>query len=491
MDMERVSSFSSPRRVVPFPYEQPPGYDDLNLIAHNHLPDDNRKEEEEDDQRWNQEDNWLPITESRKGNTLTAAFHLICSGIGFQTLMLPVAFISLGWFWGCLCLLAVFAWQLYTIWLLVHLHEPLPGTRHSRYVMLSILAFGPKLGKFCAIFPTMYLSGGTCVMFIITGGSIMELLHSLVCGDDFICNASRLPGSIWFLIFISLAILMSQLYPNLNSVAPRSLIGSIAAVVYFTILWTVSISKNKLDGVSHNPLMSASSEATRIRNVINALGIIAISFRGHNVVLEIQGTLPSCPQNPPQHRMRKAVIVSYFIIALCVFPVAIGGYWVYGNTMPANGILYAVSKFHGNSTMKPLMGAIYLIMLIHFISAFQIYAMPVFDNLERIYVSKKKKGCPRWVKATVRVIFGGLTYFISMAFPFLGSLGPFVGSLTLPLTLAYPCFMWISLKKPKPVVWCLNFGVGCLGIILSVLLVAVALWDLVDGGLEANFFKPR
>lgn len=116
----------------------------------------------------------------------------------------------------------------------------------------------------------------------------MELLHSLVCGDDFICNASRLPGSIWFLIFISLAILMSQLYPNLNSVAPRSLIGSIAAVVYFTILWTVSISKNKLDGVSHNPLMSASSEATRIRNVINALGIIAISFRGHNVVLEIQ-----------------------------------------------------------------------------------------------------------------------------------------------------------------------------------------------------------
>lgn len=98
MDMERVSSFSSPRRVVPFPYEQPPGYDDLNLIAHNHLPDDNRKEEEEDDQRWNQEDNWLPITESRKGNTLTAAFHLICSGIGFQTLMLPVAFISLGWY---------------------------------------------------------------------------------------------------------------------------------------------------------------------------------------------------------------------------------------------------------------------------------------------------------------------------------------------------------------------------------------------------------
>lgn len=42
-------------------------------------------------------DNWLPITESRNGNAYYAAFHTLCSGIGIQALILPVAFTILGW----------------------------------------------------------------------------------------------------------------------------------------------------------------------------------------------------------------------------------------------------------------------------------------------------------------------------------------------------------------------------------------------------------
>lgn len=45
----------------------------------------------------NPADAWLPITESRKGNTIKAAAHLLCSGIGIQLLSLPIAFVSLGW----------------------------------------------------------------------------------------------------------------------------------------------------------------------------------------------------------------------------------------------------------------------------------------------------------------------------------------------------------------------------------------------------------
>lgn len=40
---------------------------------------------------------WLPITESRKGNVYTATFHLFCSGLGLQVLLLPAAFAALGW----------------------------------------------------------------------------------------------------------------------------------------------------------------------------------------------------------------------------------------------------------------------------------------------------------------------------------------------------------------------------------------------------------
>ena len=39
----------------------------------------------------NPQEAWLPITESRTGNTYFATFHLICSGLGWQALSLPIA----------------------------------------------------------------------------------------------------------------------------------------------------------------------------------------------------------------------------------------------------------------------------------------------------------------------------------------------------------------------------------------------------------------
>ncbi|WVZ19984.1 hypothetical protein V8G54_007306 [Vigna mungo] len=44
------------------------------------------------------QDDWLPITQSRNGNAYYAAFHVLSSGIGFQALLLPFAFTTLGWY---------------------------------------------------------------------------------------------------------------------------------------------------------------------------------------------------------------------------------------------------------------------------------------------------------------------------------------------------------------------------------------------------------
>ncbi|KAL6998686.1 hypothetical protein U1Q18_047816 [Sarracenia purpurea var. burkii] len=87
-------------------------------------------------------DAWLPITRSRHGNSYTSTSHLLCSGIGLPALLLPAAFTVLGWIWGLVCLSLAFWWQLYTLWLLVHLHESIPGTRYSRYLHLAMAAFG-------------------------------------------------------------------------------------------------------------------------------------------------------------------------------------------------------------------------------------------------------------------------------------------------------------------------------------------------------------
>ncbi|KAK1415417.1 hypothetical protein QVD17_31198 [Tagetes erecta] len=460
--------------------------DDGEIISKGTPPNSNEERNEIN------EDSWLPITGSRRGNSWTATFHLVCSGIGIQTLSLPLAFLYLGWFWGIICLSVAFVWQLYTIGLLVSLHESVPGTRFSRYLHLSIAAFGPKLGKIFAIFPVMYLSGGTCVMFIITGGGTMKLLYQLLCDG---CSSKHpLTTTEWFLVFMCMAILVSLFCPNLHSVALMSFLGSIMAVGYCTMLWVVFVSKGKVDGVVYDPSEVVTTKSSQVRSIFYALGIIAVAFRGHNVVLEIQGTMPSTENRSSSKLMMKGVVVSYLIIAMCFFPLAIVGYWAFGNKFPTNGgVLTAISTTLNYHTSKPLLALIYIQVIISCIAAFQIYAMVVFDNLERVYSGRARRECPKLICLGIRMFFGGLTFFISVTFPFLPSLALIIGGIALHLTFGYPCLMWIAIKRPPMTSkrWWFNLGLGCFGIALSVLVVVCAIWNLVCRGLDANFFHPR
>ncbi|PRQ25081.1 putative amino acid transporter, transmembrane domain-containing protein [Rosa chinensis] len=429
-------------------------------------------------------DAWLPITESRNGNTFSVTFHLLCSGIGFQALLLPFAFVTLGWAWGIICLSLAFTWQLYTIWLLVQLHESESGIRYSRYIHLAVTAFGPKLGKLLGMFPVMYLSGGTCVQLIIIGGSTIKLFFNTV------CDAKSVTATECFLMFTCLAMAGAQ-FRNLNSMARVSFIGTITAIVYCTLIWALSIAKGRHDDISYDPPL-LESNVDRFGGILNALGIIFLAFRGHNVILEIQGTLPS--KHPTRKPMWRGVIISYAVIAMCLLPLAVCGFWAYGNKVPSSigEILIAAAQFGGHKTSKFVLGLICILVVVSCLSAFQIYGMVVFDNLELRYSSKKTKPCARWLRVAFRIFFGVFVFFIAMAFPFLISLAVLIGGLAFPLTYAHPCLMWIAIKKPKRkgVIWCINMGLGCLGLSLSVLLVVAASWNIAHNGLNANFFRP-
>jgi amino acid permease len=441
------------------------------------------------------QDQWLPITQSRKGNLFSSVSLLLSSQIGIQTLLLPLAFAALGWYWGIICTSLAFLWQLYTTSLLVHLHESTPGIRYSRFLHLSITAFGEKLGKILALFPVMYLSGGTSVILIITGGSTMKLFYRTICDQDSNCISKSPSGAQWYLVFACLAILITLFRPNLNSLAGISLIGALTAVGFCTFVWAISIKNGRPDGVSYDPSRINRSEISRVREVLNALGIIALAFRGHNVVLEIQGTLPSNEKQSSNKMMWKGVLVSCPIIAACIFPVAIAGYWTYGNFISTTdgNLLVALSRVHGEKIPKSIMASIYILVIINCVTTFQIYAMVVFDNLEMRYTSSKNQACPKWVRSGIRILFGGFVYFVSVAIPFLGSLSIFIGGLALPLTFSYPCFMWIAMRKRSgnTKVRGVNVVLGCLGVVLSVAIVGGGLWDLVTNGINANFFNPH
>lgn len=78
-------------------------------------------------------------------------------------------------------------------------------------------------------------------------------------------------------------------------------------------------------------------------NFFNAMGDIAFAYAGHNVVLEIQATIPSTPEKPSKRPMWKGVIFAYIVVALCYFPVAFLGYYMFGNSVEDN-ILITLEK---------------------------------------------------------------------------------------------------------------------------------------------------
>ncbi|XP_031276063.1 lysine histidine transporter-like 8 [Pistacia vera] len=459
---------SSIPRFIPGPLSSPERYA-LGLINHRF------------------QDGLLPISESRNGNKYYAAFHTLCSGIGVQALLLPVAFTTLGPTWGVISLCVAFLWQLFTICLLLQLHETSDTRiRYSRYIQVFNVAFDNKVGKMVVWLSIMFLSGSTCLALIVIGGSTLtHFMHS-------ICNIQALSTVELYLIFTCAVVIVSQL-PNLNSLAYVSFVGAITAVGYCSFIWVVSVATGPIALVSYEPVR-AGSQIEQMVSVVNALGNIAFAFRGHNLILEIQATMPSDEKYFSQVPMWKGVVTAYSIILFCIFPVAIGGYWAYGNKIAnVEGMLCALYKFHSHDVSQFMLGLISVFIVINALTSFPIYAMPTFDNMESNYTSRTERPCPWWLRVSFRALFGFGCFVTAVAMPISGGIVCLAGSMTLPVTLSYPCFMWLKIKKPRKytTLWWLNWGLGLLGMGFSCLLVASGIHLVIHTGIQANFFKPR
>ncbi|XP_052187166.1 lysine histidine transporter 1 isoform X2 [Diospyros lotus] len=365
---------------------------------------------------------WLPITSSRKGKWWFSAFHNVTAMVGAGVLSLPYAMSGLGWGPGITIFVMSWIITLYTLWQMVEMHEMVPGKRFDRYHELGQHAFGEKLGLYIVVPQQLIVEVGTCIVYMVTGGKSLKKIHESLCSD---CKPIR--TTYWIMVFASVNFFLSHL-PSLDSISCVSFFAALMSLGYSIIIWGASLKRGVQDNVDYSP--RGKTTADSVFNFFNSLGDVAFAYAGHNVVLEIQATITSTPERPSKGPMWKGVVVAYIIVAICYFPVAMIGFYVFGNTVDDN-ILITLEK------PTWLISAANFFVIVHVVGGYQIYSMPVFDMIET-YLVKEKKFLPSAVlRIVVRTSYVIATMFIGMTFPFFGGLLGFFGGFALAPTSYY------------------------------------------------------
>ncbi|CAK8567202.1 unnamed protein product [Lathyrus sativus] len=422
-------------------------------------------------------DDWLPVTASRKAKWWYSTFHNLTAMVGAGVLSLPYAMSNMGWGPGVTILILSWVITLYTLWQMVEMHEMIPGKRLDRYHELGQEAFGEKLGLWIVVPQQVIVEVGTCIVYMVTGGKSLKKVHDTLCPD---CRDIKI--SYWIIIFASINFVIAQC-PNFNSLSIISMSAATMSLTYSTIAWATSVKNGVVPNVDYEPRSTAIVD--KVFNFLSALGDVAFAYAGHNVVLEIQATMPSTHEVPSKKPMWKGVIWAYLGVAFCYFPVAIIGYYMFGNSVDDN-ILITLEK------PAWLIAAANLFVVIHVIGGYQVFAMPVFDMIETVMVKKLQFAPTFALRFLVRSIYVALTMFIGICIPFFGSLLGFLGGFAFaPTTYFLPCIIWLKLKKPKKfgLSWTINVICIVIGVLLMILSSIGAMRNIIVQSEHYKFFS--
>ncbi|KAK7306229.1 hypothetical protein VNO77_44155 [Canavalia gladiata] len=422
-------------------------------------------------------DDWLPITASRKAKWWYSAYHNLTAMVGAGVLSLPFAMSNMGWGPGATVLVLSWIITLYTLWQMVEMHETESGKRFDRYHELGQHAFGEKLGLWIVVPQQVVVEAGTCIVYMVTGGKSLKKVHDTICPD---CR--EIKTSYWIMIFASVNLVLAQC-PDFNSISVISFSAAAMSLTYSTIAWCASIKKGVAPDVDYGS--RSTSTADTVFNFFSSLGDVAFAYAGHNVVLEIQATMPSTPENPSKKPMWKGVILAYIGVAFCYFPVALIGYYMFGNSVDDN-ILITLER------PAWLIAAANLFVFVHVIGGYQVFAMPVFDMIETCLVMRLKFQPSRVLRLTSRSIYVALTMLIAMCIPFFGSLLGFLGGFAFaPTTYFLPCIIWLKLKKPEKYSfsWIINWLCIFIGVVLMILAPIGALRNIILSAKNYTFFS--
>ncbi|KAJ8436924.1 hypothetical protein Cgig2_017349 [Carnegiea gigantea] len=305
--------------------------------------------------------------------------------VGSGILAVPWSMAQLGWILGpaTLVVFAIITYHAATLLIdCYRVGDPNRGRRNYTYMDAVRSFLGERKEFWCGLFQYSILCGTMVGYTITTAASIVAVIRSICFhekGRGADCNTS---GTLYMILYGGMQIILSQ-FPNLEKVALLSATAAITSVGYCLTALGLTTAKLAMNHTVRGSLKlgMASEEISsmnKVWNVFQALGNIAFAYTYSMVLLEIQDTLRVPPENKTMRKVTK-----WALGGTTLFYITLGctGYAAFGNDVPGNVLTGDYNPFWivdiGN-----------IAVIIHLITAYQVFAQPIYGAFERWLASK-------------------------------------------------------------------------------------------------------
>ncbi|KAI3869468.1 hypothetical protein MKX03_031724 [Papaver bracteatum] len=386
-----------------------------------------------------------------KGSWIHCGYHLTTSIVAPPLLSLPLAFASLGWVAGVICLTmgAIITFYSYNIISLVLEHHAQSGNRLLRFRDMAHDILGPTWGRYYVGPTQLLLCYAVVVACALLGGQCMKTIYLL---SNPVNESMKLYH--FLIIFGGLLLVMAQI-PSFHSLRHINLISLILCLAFSMCATAGSIYIGMSSNAPPKDYTVKGSTINRLFGGLNAVAIIATTY-GNGIIPEIQATLAP----PVKGKMFKGLSVCYMMVIVTFFSVAISGYWAFGNN--AGGII--ISNFMDESGRcllpKWFLLLTNVLILLQLSAVTVVYLQPTNELLEKTFSDPKstefsvRNVIPRLISRSLSV---QLAVTIAAMLPFFGDIIALIGALGFtPLDFVLP-FMFSNLtfkpSKRGPTFW--------------------------------------
>ncbi|KAG5606814.1 hypothetical protein H5410_028306 [Solanum commersonii] len=278
----------------------------------------------------------------RSGSVWTASAHIITAVIGSGVLSLAWATAQLGWI-AAPTVLLLFSFVTYTTCTFLsdcyRTGDQVTG-RSRNYTYMDVVRANlgdDALVRICGTIQYVNLFGAA-IGYIITSSISMAAITKSNCfrnhGHDASCNVSTTVP--YMIIFGVMGLILSQI-PDFDNISLLSVAAVVMSFTYTSIVLGLGVAQTgKIQG-SLTGIISTGNEIDKIWKAFKLLKLyIAFTHSYSLILIEIQDTLKSRPEDLEAKTMKKATLISVAVTTVLYMLCGCFGYAAFGDESPQN-----------------------------------------------------------------------------------------------------------------------------------------------------------